>query len=329
MWDLYVGDPHVRPEDLHDSEALLAAVTKMVNEGTPDGHRVDRVIFLGDQHHTHAILHVDVVAFWLRHLDAIKKPVIMLLGNHDMPSDRGSKVHALMAYKHFKHVKVVDAPWQCSGQLFLPYYFNPQEFVAAANLYPDTKTLICHQTITGATYENGFYAKDAADATLVPQQFVVSGHIHTTQEFGKIWYPGSPRWLTVGDANVSKYLWLVESDETGAIYTNRRQYSTDEYCSRLVHFQDTPEEPLDFKPIRDHRYVIDVRGPQEWIDARKAIYLGRARVRTYRTDTAAPKVRESDGIAVALQKYIRHFQSPNKTPPNVLQEMIRERYQTG
>jgi hypothetical protein len=326
MLDLLVGDPHIRPEDLPDGEALLEAVVRMANEKTPDGQEVDRVIFLGDQHHTHAIMHIDVVAFWLKYLHAIKKPVVMLLGNHDRSSDRGSKTHALMAYKHFPHVKVVDQPWQWDGQLFLPYYFDPKEFVAAANAFPGTQTLICHGTLTGATYENGFYAKDGVDPALLPQQFVISGHIHTTQEFGKVWYPGSPRWLNVSDANVSKYLWLVERDAGGTVYSNRRQYATDEFCSRLVHLSDTPEEPLEFRPIRDHRYVVDLCGPQDWIEAKKGAYVGRARVRTFRTDTAAPKVKESDGIAVALKKYVRHFKAPHQTSPDVLQAMLHARY---
>lgn len=317
MLDLIVGDPHVRPEDLPDSEALLEAVQSL-------SEKADRVIFLGDLHHTHAVVYTDVMAFWLKHLGMIRKPIVMLLGNHDRPADRGSKSHALMAYKRIPNVTVVDAPYFDGETLFLPYYFEPSEFVAAALEYPTAKRLVCHQTLQGATYENGFYAKDGVDAQLVPQPLIISGHIHTAQDFGKVCYPGSPRWLNVNDANVNKSLWLLDSSATST--SGHIAIPTDKFCSRLVHFSDTPDAPLDFQPIGDHRYVVDLVGPQEWIESRKSVYLGRARVRTFRTDNLAAKVKESDGISVALHKYVEGFRAPNLTPTPVLMGMVDDRY---
>lgn len=326
MNGLHVGDPHVRPEDLEDSQRLMDAVVDMANNGTPDGKTVDVVIIEGDLHHTHAITHVDVTAFWIRNLERIKKRKILLVGNHDRGGDRSSQAHALLPYKLLPGVTVVDEPTLIDGILFLPYYFEANEFVAAAQKFPQAKTLVCHQTLTGATYENGFFAKDGVDPALVPQQYVISGHIHTAQEFGKVWYTGSPRWMNVNDANVDKYLWLVEYAPDGSALSNRRQYATDRCCSRLVHLSDSPECPLDFQPVATHRYVVDLKGPQGWIEERRKLYLGRARVRTYKTDTEAPKVKESDGIDVALKKYVQSFKAPNQTDTSILLEMVNERF---
>src|SRR4029077_21103318 len=107
---LHVGDPHVRQEDLTDSQALLDAVVDMANAGTPDGQTVDLVVFEGDLHHTHAITHVDVTAFWIRNLERITKPKILMVGNHDRGGDRSSKAHALLPYKKLIDTIVVDEP---------------------------------------------------------------------------------------------------------------------------------------------------------------------------------------------------------------------------
>lgn len=320
--NLVVGDPHVRPVDIQDCERLLQAV-----ENSAQNEMVDRILFLGDEFHTMTIVDVEVLAFWdrwLRRLASIAS-VVLLVGNHDRPADRGSPNHALVPFKGLDSVVVVDHPWYVDNILFLPFYFEPQDFVAAANKFPEAKTLVCHQTLMGATYDNGFYSKDAADSMLVKQGLIISGHIHTEQRFGKVFYPGSPRWLGVSDANVNKYLWVMEFED-GVMLPNPKKISTDAFCSRLVHLQDVPEAPLDFQPIGNHRYVIDIRGPQGWIDDRKSAYVGRARIRTFRTDTQAPRIRESDGIDAALKKYVQAFRAPNQTPPEVLQRMANERF---
>lgn len=317
---LYVGDSHVRPEDLDDSQAMLDLVVSTAKE-----YSVDRVVFLGDQFHSHAILHCEVMAFWLKNLARFVVPVWLLVGNHDQPGDAGSKSHSLLAFKNMDGITVVDEPLEEAGILHLPYYAERNDFIKACQ-ESSAKTLVCHQTITGATYENGFYAQDGVDAVVLPQKYILSGHIHTGQSFGNVWYPGSPRWLNVNDGNVDKAIHVVEHDEDGFVDINTiRRINTSGVCSRIIHLKETPERLLDFKPETRHRYTIDLEGPQSWIEERRGKYAGLARIRTKRTDQAASKVRESDGIHVALRKYIPGFKPPNQTPIPVLETMVNAR----
>jgi metallophosphoesterase superfamily enzyme len=72
---------------------------------TLDEHpEVKEVWFLGDLHHTHAWVHVDVQAFWLKWLQRLaSESWSILVGNHDQaPSGN----HALQWYESLDGVRL-------------------------------------------------------------------------------------------------------------------------------------------------------------------------------------------------------------------------------
>lgn len=326
---LYVGDPHGRPEDLDDCEALVTLVEDVVTS-----QKVHRITFLGDQHHTHAIMHVEVLGFWRRSLQRLLEAspgtdIYFMLGNHDQPGDASSKAHALMAYEDMPGVVVVDRPILVEGVLHVPYMHSGEAFVETctgfAGVARPPMTLVCHQTFNGAKYENGFFAKDGVDPERVPQKYIISGHIHDPQSFGKVVYLGSPRWLTISDANKDRFLNIVTHDEDG-VPVNIKPIPTESALRKIHHIVDSPESPADnvvFNP--KHRYHVDVQGPSEWVDSRRSKWTGKARVRTTRLDKRIARVRESEGIDAALLRFLASYNPPRGTDRATLEKLAHAR----
>lgn len=302
---LLVGDFHAEPSQLEDCYNLSDGIKDIC-----DSKEVDLVCYLGDQFHTHSVLHLSVLDFWKNHFKKIKQTQICLVGNHDRSNNANSKTHAM---KFFDNIVAVDDACVMNGILFLGYQFTKEVFIETCNKYP-TATLICHQTVDGSKYENGFPAKDGIDLSLIPQASIISGHIHSAQTIGKCWYPGSPRWVTRSDSNIEKKLWLVTFDTNGNIL-EKEGFNTAQWCSAIVEY-DIDEDHQSYPAIdAKNRVILNVSGTPDFI--RKFIEKNQ-RIATIRTFPKKEKkiiVKESDGIASAFKKYIEAY-----TPDGVNKE---------
>jgi hypothetical protein len=321
---LLVGDMHVVPEELDDCNAVIMLIQQICR--TED---IKQVWWMGDQHHTHAVLRLEVLAWWKNAIKALKAvgiDSVFLVGNHDQASP-GSAIHAMMAYEYTPGVRVIDRPVPFGGVLLLPYFHDEEQFQKACRDHADTTTtVLCHQTFDGSTYENGFLASDGFNPNLPPQELIISGHIHTGQEFGKVWYLGAPRWRSLSDANVERSLWVVEFDHRGKL-VNRKPYSTGDACRQIIHREDTPESPVTLPLEGKHQWRIDIKGPPSWCQERKvALKAAGARVRTFPTQvSAASKVRESEGVEKAFRTFLDLYQAKHGTSREVLEAMAKER----
>lgn len=328
---LIVGDMHVVPEELTDCSALVQHILTVCR--TED---VTEVWFTGDQHHTHAVLRLEAMHWWRVAFKALRAEGISsvcLVGNHDQASP-GSPMHAMMAYEGLQGVAIIDKPTVRHGVLLVPYMHAEEEFVVAcraASLQggpgepPETQTVFCHQTFDGSTFENGFLASDGFNPNLVPQELLISGHIHSGQEFGKVWYVGAPRWRSLSDANVERAVWVVEFED-GKV-KDRRPYSTGDVCRQILHREDTPEKPVQLPLDARHQWRVDVRGPIDWCQQRKKeLVAAGARIRTFPTQVRSQgRVRESEGIATAFRGFLGSYQAKFGTSREVLEQMAKER----
>jgi hypothetical protein len=317
---LNVGDPHCRVEDLNECDRLMEQVHDTAEKVNPDA-----VVFMGDLFHTHSLMHVEVASFWVRWMETLDRWARrVILGNHDGPHDPKPGVHALRVFSGIPGVTIVDAPQEWQSILWLPYFRDPRAFIDACKR-SQLKTVYCHQEFDGAEYEGGYYAKDGVPPTTIPQEQVVSGHIHSEQEFGKVWYVGAPRWLTIADANRDRHIWLVEHDAGGKI-VSRTPFSTAGACSPIVRLTEEPGSVGDPAAVAaGARVFVDIRGPSEWVAARAAAWGDRARVRCTVTDRPAPKVRESDGIGVAARKYMASYEPRHGTEAEALRALAEVR----
>ncbi len=319
---LFVGDPHVTPDDLNDARALC----KLILE-TAERERAT-VILAGDLYHTHAIIHAEVqLLWWTFFADCQRRDIeaVALKGNHDAPGVEGSLATALIA--HVEQATVVAwRPVVKDNILFAPYT-SANQLVKWSAEHPECGTLVCHQTFDGSRYENGFFAGDGVEPNLIKQKGIISGHIHTPQEFFKVWYPGAPRWRTLSDANVERAIWILGFDAGGNLM-KREPVDTGTVCRRIIQVQDTPSTPFDLnaRPADKDVLHVEIRGPQAWLDERRPLFEGWARVRGVKTDSrVAVKVRESEGVGVAFEKYADAFVPRHGTERATLKRMAKER----
>jgi DNA repair exonuclease SbcCD nuclease subunit len=334
---LAIGDMHAVPEELDDCNAVIGLALKVCRT-----EEIQEVWFLGDQHHTHAVLRLEVMHWWRTAFKALHSEGIRsvcLVGNHDQASP-GSSVHAMMAYDGYlgTGVRFVDQPTVHRDVLMLPYYHDEETFQeacrAATQVIDDKyegevlvgpRTVVCHQTFNGANYENGFLASDGFDPAQPPQELIISGHIHTGQEFGRVWYLGSPRWRSLSDANVDRAIWVLEFENGRLI--DRRPYSTGDVCRQIRHLVDSPESPVQLPLDPKHQWRIDIQGPADWCQARKlALKAAGARIRAFPDQIkAAGRVRESAGIESAFRAYLDLYQAKYGTAREALEAMAKER----
>lgn len=309
MFILRVGDPHAKINNLEEMEALLTFVWEKAYE-----HKVDRIEFLGDLFHTHAILRLEVLDFWTRWLLKLSQEfqVVVLVGNHDLSGDHNSTVSALSIFTRLnnQNLHIITAPKVMGVYGYLPYFHSGEQFVLEANKLVDqgAKVIVCHQTFDGSRFENGFYAPEGIDAKKINSEIIISGHIHATQEFGTVWYPGTPRWDMASDANQTKGIWLCQHDEQGKLIS-KVLVNTDKVCSPIVSITvHEGEEICEFAPKA--RICVELVGSSQWISKQKAKLKGKCSIKTRITDKVNSETRKSgNSLAEFLEK---HFESKIK-----------------
>ena len=295
---LLVGDPHAMPDSLEECGKLIDFVFEQAVQ-----HHVDRIVILGDLHHNHSLVRIEVTHFWREAFLRAPCPIIILVGNHDLGGNATGdpSVHALEAYKDLGWVTVVDAPMVIDGVGFMPYTAIAESFIASANSL-GCGTLMCHATFVGAKYGNNFPAPDGVDADQLIAAKIISGHIHMVQEVGKVSYVGSPRWLTASDANQDRGIWLMDDSAAPQFMP------TEGVCRKIVSFTLSPEAGEVPSFPANARVIVTLKGPKVWITETLSQTSGLAatgvEIRSVYVEDQELAVRESEGLAVSLQKFI-------------------------
>lgn len=319
MRAVFVGDMHAVPSELDECRRLADAIREFARV-----QGATHVVFLGDQHHAHATMRVEVMAFWkwvFRELTVQHLNVIALVGNHDRADQADdASPHAMLAYRD--DVDVIESPRAFGGVLFLPYMASKDEFVSACNAQP-TKIVVCHQSFDTTQYENGSYVgEEGVDPEAIPQRLVISGHIHKPQRVGKVWYVGAPRWRSAADANEERRVWCVDLT-TGEPVASM---DTAPYCRRIVTATIDCETSVVLPepgPLVDLRLTLV--GTTDWVNALAAAWADRgARVAVVRTDAVRLEVRESEGVPQAWSRFVGAYRASRGTPPARIAERARE-----
>lgn len=325
---LVIGDVHAQPSDLEDCERLREFV---VQESVKN--KVDKVVFMGDQYHTHSIKHVEVEKFWINFFDELNHnniKTIALVGNHDKSGNISADATAMQS--HQKEIKVVDTPYLEDNILFMPYNPNGAKFIEICNSYASSsKYVFAHVSCIGGEYENGFKIEagsDTIEVSEVPQEHIVSGHIHKPSKFGKLLYVGSPRWLDMGGANISRGINLINIDNSGNIVSNDT-ISTDKVLARKWQFDHTEEfsclDKLSEIPNTD-TVLINIKGTSLFCkESKEKIARPKTYFRVFPTDTSNIRLYESNGIKESLKLLFDSYSPKNGTGKEVLKTMINDR----
>jgi DNA repair exonuclease SbcCD nuclease subunit len=316
---LVVGDVHAVLEELKECESLTDYLCTLAKEQS-----VTDILFLGDIHHTHSVLRVEVMHFWNRALSKLAAicNVHVIVGNHDIATGTGA-LHSLLAYDGIQGINIISRPTTLvPGVWAFPYTESKEEF----RKWIDTNepnVLFCHQTFDGATYENGFYAKDACSSA--GPKLIISGHIHTPMRFDNVWYMGAPRWRSVSDANLDRHVWTIVFDDCGNV-VNKQAFPTDNVCQRLVQLEETEPNTLhDLQLNPNWKYIVDIKGSAQFVNERKTFWAGKARIRTFVQSDKTTAIKESEGIPNSLKKHIESYKSKYGTPTIILSDLTMKR----
>ncbi len=314
MKTLYVGDPHIKPGNLKESEALLSYVFYIATE-----HKIDKLVILGDLWDTHDLVRLSVTKFWHRWFNRFADQkdftVAVLVGNHDLTgdySDNYSALHPFLSLEN-ENFKIVHEPYLDGLYGYLPYIHDNEKFIKEANELAQrgASVLISHPNFKGAVYDNGTPINNGVDPDLLDPRFLhlIGGHIHTELEMGRAWYTGNPRWLTKSCANKDKGIWIVtHNDATGAI-EDKKFISTESVCTPIVSLiwkegQEKPEIPANAK------VDVELVGSSDWVAKTKKELIGSVSVSSKITDAKRSRERKSGN---SLYQFLsEHYQTDKK-----------------
>ena len=297
---------HVQVSNLEESQRLIDFICKKAVENS-----VDMIAFMGDQFHNHSVLRLEVISFWRRvaseQLSKSAKKVVFLVGNHDICGDKQKE--RLMSGNDVldgvENVVVCNRPMKIDGVDFVPFTSDKEQFVndcVELNNGDIGKTVMCHQTFDGAQYENGFFAPDGIDQKLIPHSLIISGHVHSASNFGKVLYVGSPRWMSINDSNSKKNLMLATFDEGKAI--NLTKIPTDEVCVRILKFE--VKEGGELPEIKEeNRNYVELIGSTTWITKTKKKFPSNTNFKITPTDRLLQRAEKQK--KVNLQDFLESF----------------------
>lgn len=288
MRRLEVGDPHVTAANLTESEALLQFVLD-----TAFLHKVDQIDLAGDLFDNHAVIRMEVLIFWLKWLDVLSThfKTVVRVGNHDQLF-HGSSMHALEVFKLFNrpNLVIVDKPLLQNDLAYMPYVHNNEEFVSEANKLYDLggRTLLCHGEFEGSQYENGFYAPNGIKPELLKFNQIISGHVHKESKFGKVFHPGTARWLKSSDANQRKGLWIIKNDPDTGDILEETFVDTSNVCTPIykLEWKQGQEMP---QISQNGKITVELVGNSDWISEQVKLLKGKVSIQRTITDKLRPK----------------------------------------
>jgi DNA repair exonuclease SbcCD nuclease subunit len=212
MNTLLIGDSHLRLQALDEAKSFIHQTLEVIRTG---GY--ERVILLGDQTDTFAVIRSEILALWSSFFAEASQysQVIALVGNHDIAGADGG-TNSMEPFKAYKNVWIVSQPAEVGGIYYFPFVRDNQDFEAKCRSLPMGSVLFCHQSFNGAKFSNGFYDPHGANPDSVAHlNAVISGHIHLNQTFANIWYPGTPMQQSFGEAGEEKGIFEIELSYKG------------------------------------------------------------------------------------------------------------------
>jgi DNA repair exonuclease SbcCD nuclease subunit len=320
---LRVGDVHVKPNNLRESEALLEFVLSKALE-----LEVDKVEFLGDLFDTHSIVRLEVLEFWHRWFHIFSEQqfkTIILVGNHDISGDYSNNYSALTPFMMLcdTNFDIINTPTLDGVYGYLPYIHSNEKFVQEANKLAEqgATVLVSHPNFEGAVYDNGSDVLGGVRDSDIDNRYLhlIGGHIHTELELGRIWYTGNPRWMTKSCANKRKGIWLVNHDDNTGAILSKEFISTESVCTPIISltWKEGEEKPT----IPEKASVnIELIGSSNWVTEQKKELKG-VSISSKITDIKKSRERKS---GKSLEEFLIKYYDKNSSNSIKILKYLKE-----
>jgi DNA repair exonuclease SbcCD nuclease subunit len=330
---IVIGDVHATKDSIEECENLIDFIIE--NAQNKDCRNI---LFLGDLFDNFSLINTYVLTFWdkvfTKAIDLGLK-VYVIKGNHDCAGaglDEGPHALSSFADKNANLI-ILDKPTIIAeGILAVPHYYDQNSFLTS--LQHNLKTVYCHQTLDGSKYDNGFYAKDAADVSPYTATYFIAGHIHAKQEWANVLYTGAPRWFNLSDANKQKGIWYVKHDETGKL-VSKEFLSTENVCRPIYLFDIFEDIPFDYQKLNlnnNNKTIVNIHGQRTFITeiSNKLNILKEKNklnlfLRPFLNNEKIIKIKESEGLEKAFKSFYNDFETPNGSKKEELLKVIKER----
>lgn len=186
--------------------------------------KIDTVIVLGDMFHDRRSLAIDVITSAYKFLESAVEAGqqwITFPGNHDMFLRHSWEINSLTPLDRLITVIEDIKLLQLDDQRFwvLPFIQYEKSYMKVAHeimkkAIPGDK-LLTHIGVRGATLNTCFLLKDWSYVTFdnSPFERIYTGHFHSKQQVGNVYYPGSPIPFKFDEGDVS-HGFIVYDTET-------------------------------------------------------------------------------------------------------------------
>lgn len=182
------------------SQAVLDALDAVAEVSI----EADRVVCLGDFFHHRLFMDWDIVVAAKRHLDRIRVPLYLIVGNHDIIKGGSSSLELFER----KGVKVVSEPlvedWDGVSVGLIPWGYRGADCNA--------DVIFGHLEIKGALIGDGIRCCNGSDVEKFKDKRVVfSGHFHKRQQLGSnVFYIGCLIQHSFGEEGLETGYWWYE-----------------------------------------------------------------------------------------------------------------------
>lgn len=203
---LIVGDLQLQTSNIDKAKRLFSIIESY---GLP-------VIWLGDMLEKRGLVEANCLNILYDYFYRSKLKHYVVVGNHDLLGVHSEET-ALEPLKALDNVYIHDKPDCAEDIIVMPYFRNPQKFLATIESFGRAKTqgriLICHQGIREFTIGSGYTEEDAIELKDVAQfKLALVGHYHTPKQCSNVVYLGSPFSHSFGESNENKRLAILDTD---------------------------------------------------------------------------------------------------------------------
>lgn len=228
----------------------------------------DCLIHLGDVFDSRQSLNLKVLSIGIEIFEELseifKDGIYVICGNHDIYGKLSNEINSLKVLKWIPRVNIYEEPVSAlfgDKKVFLmPWRRDHEEESECLKDVKNHDYLFCHSDIRGLMFnkftkiEDGISYKD-----LDKFDRVYSGHIHYSQNFGKVRMLGSPYQLTRSDSENPKGITILD------FRNGEEQYFSNTYTPKFIRipFEDILNStPLELNNIFNNNFVDVLIDPQ-------------------------------------------------------------------